>query len=99
MTSIVTTVRLKPETREILEEDAKRLGIGFSEYLRAMAEARELELKHAKIRAEGHQFMERLRTSPEAMAEYEVFSSRDPWEFLPPWEGPLPEAWRTNIHD
>lgn len=97
--SIVTTIRLKPETREALEEDAERLGVGFSEYLRGMAEGRALELKYAKIREQGRQFTERLRNSPEAMAEFELLTDRDPWEFLPPWEGPLPDAWRKNLSD
>jgi len=86
--SIITTIRLNPGTRRALEADARRLGLGLSEYLRKLAEAREIELRNAAIREQGRELAERLRRSPASALDAEGLGT--PQTELPRWEGPLP---------
>ncbi|MDQ2907844.1 MAG: hypothetical protein M3R44_00665 [Candidatus Eremiobacteraeota bacterium] len=89
MASTVTTVRLNPATRRALEADARRLGVGLSEYLRKLAESREIDLRNATIREQGRRLAERLRQSPAAATETDTLGT--PQIDLPHWEGALPE--------
>lgn len=89
MTSFVTTVRLPAATRSASEADAQRLGLGLSEYLRKLAESRELELRNAEIRDQGRRLAERLKRSPSSAHDVEALGT--PQTDLPAWDGPLPE--------
>lgn len=89
MASSVTTVRLSEATRSALEADAERLGLGLSEYLRKLAESREVELRNATIREQGRQLAERLKHSPTSTHDIEIFGT--PQSDLPAWGEPLPQ--------
>jgi hypothetical protein len=90
--SDVIALRLLPETRQALTKDAERMNLGISEYLRKLAEARALEIEYAHVREEGRRYMQRLRESPEAMAEEDAWLrlGEETLAELGPWEGPLP---------
>lgn len=59
----VVTIRLEPETRRALVEEARRLGIPFRTLLRTIAEERALEGRRQQIRDQGKALVERMKRS------------------------------------
>lgn len=57
------TIRLGPETRQALVEEARRLGIPFRTLLRTIAEERALETRRSQIRDQGKALVERMKRS------------------------------------
>ena len=57
----LVTLRLGPETRRTLTEEARRLGIPFRTLLRKIAEEHALQSRRRQIRAQSRALAERLR--------------------------------------
>ena len=102
MASHTLTIRLGSPAREILSKAAKQHGTGLSGYVRQLAEAEAQKLRAVEVREARRMHVDRLRRSPEAMAEVQLLDTPqvelpdEPEEWLRPWRELYDQAQRQR---